>query len=257
MFEYFFQLIGVEPHIFLLLIAGSAFAGFVDSICGGGGLISIPVLLMGGFTPVQAIAANKLQGTLGALASTQYYLKKGVIDIHVLCKIAGGAAVGGLLGTIAANVIGNHFMGKIMPMMLIAMAVYFAVSPDVSDQECKPRLGLFVMAATLIPLIGFYDGFFGPGAGTFYLISLISIAGFAITKAMAYSRILNLVSNAASLILFIALGKMVWGAGVAMSLGEVVGVYAGSHLVHKHGARLVRPLVVIACVAMAIKFIMQ
>ena len=252
-FEHFFQLLGVGPYTALFLVAGSAVAGFIDSLCGGGGLISIPVLLMGGFTPAQAIAANKLQGTLGAVASTHYYFGKGVLDIGVLCKIGGGAAVGGLLGTIAVNRIGNHFMAKIMPVMLIAMAVYFAFSSGVGDKEHKPRMALSAVAASLIPLIGFYDGFFGPGAGTFYLACLISVAGFAVTRAMAYSRILNLISNAASLILFVVLGKMVWGAGIAMSLGEVMGVYAGSRLVHKHGARLVRPLVVIACVVMAIK----
>jgi uncharacterized membrane protein YfcA len=253
MFAHIFHLAGIGLHTFLFLVAGSAVAGFIDSMCGGGGLISIPVLLMGGFNPAQAIAANKLQGTLGAITSTHYYLGKRVIDPRILRKIIPGAVIGGVLGTFAVNIAGNHFMTRILPVMLIAMAIYFAFSSKVNDQQREPRMALPVIGATLIPLIGFYDGFFGPGAGTFYLTCLISIAGFAVTQAMAYSRVLNLASNAASLLLFILMGKMVWGAGIAMSIGEVVGVYAGSHLVYEKGAKLVRPLVVVACIAMAIK----
>jgi uncharacterized protein len=256
MLEHILHLSGIGLHTFLFLVAGAAFAGFIDSICGGGGLISIPVLLMGGFTPAQSIAANKLQGTLGAIASTQYYLGKKVLEARVLGKIALGAGIGGLAGTLVVNVVDNRFMTMILPVMLIAMAIYFAFSSKVADRQSEPRLSLKTIGMTLVPLIGFYDGFFGPGAGTFYMTCLISIAGLAVTQAMAYSRVLNLISNAASLVMFVLMGKMVWGAGIAMSLGEVAGVYAGSHLVHRNGARLVRPLVVVACIAMAAKSIM-
>ncbi|KVD61670.1 TSUP family transporter [Burkholderia ubonensis] len=256
MIEHLVQWSGIGLHTFIFLVVGAACAGFIDSICGGGGLISIPVLLMGGFSPAQAIAANKLQGTLGAVASTQYYLGKKVIDARILRKLAIGAVGGGLLGTLVVNFVGNKFMTYILPVMLIAMAVYFAFSSKVSDVESEPRMALGTIGMTLVPLIGFYDGFFGPGAGTFYMTCLISVAGLAVTQAMAYSRVLNLISNATSLILFIVMGKMVWGAGIAMSIGEVAGVYAGSHLVHKNGVRLVKPLVVLACIAMAAKSIM-
>ncbi|CAH2809538.1 MAG: hypothetical protein CBARDCOR_6720, partial [uncultured Caballeronia sp.] len=179
--EHVLQLPGISLHTFLFLVIGAAFAGFIDSICGGG-LISIPVLLMGGFAPApQAIAANKLQGTLGAIASTQYYLGKKVIDTRVLSKVAIGAGIGGLAGTLVVNVVDNRFMTMILPVMLMAMAVYFAFSSKVTDMQSEPRLSLKAIGMTIILLIGFYDGFFGPGAGTFYMTCLISVAGLAVT----------------------------------------------------------------------------
>lgn len=253
MLEYLQELMGFGLPTLFFLMAGAGIAGFVDSICGGGGLISVPVLLMAGFNPAQAIAANKLQGTLGALTSTHYYFGKGIIKPAILQSLGFGAMLGGLLGTGFVYLIGNHFMEMLLPFMLVAIALYFAFSSQVGDQQQKSVLGLSTLACTVIPAIGFYDGFFGPSAGTFYMTALICLAGMAVTQAVAYSRVLNLISNAASLILFILLGKMVWAAGIAMSVGEVIGVYLGSHLVHKNGARLVRPLVVVACIAMLAK----
>jgi hypothetical protein len=240
----------------MILVVGAVIAGFIDSICGGGGLISIPVLLMAGFNPTQTIAANKLQGTLGALASTHYYLGKGIIKPKILQSLGLSAMLGGMLGTCFVYLVGNNFMEMLLPFMLIVMVFYFTFSQQVADHQKKSILGLSTLACTIIPAIGFYDGFFGPSAGTLYLTTLISLAGMAVTHAVAYSRVLNLISNATSLLLFILLGKMAWAAGIAMSVGEVIGVYLGSHLVHKNGARLVRPLVIVVCIGMLVKILL-
>ncbi|SDT27001.1 TSUP family transporter [Pseudomonas prosekii] len=252
---HFQEIVGISPYIVLFLIVGATAAGFIDSICGGGGLISVPVLLLAGFSPAQAIAANKLQGTLGGLASTHYYLNKNIIEWTVLRKMTIGSVIGGAFGTLIVNFVGNGFMETALPIMLVGMAFYFAFSPSVSDVGGKAIMPISMLGASVIPCIGIYDGFFGPGAGTFYLMALVSLGGMAMTQAVAYSRVLNLFSNAISLMIFIALGKMVWAAGLAMSLGEVIGVYLGSHLVHKNGVKLVKPLVVVACIGMAIKSI--
>lgn len=253
MLEYMQEFIGFGLPTLLFLVVGATVAGFIDAICGGGGLISVPVLLMAGFNPVQAISANKLQGTLGALASTHYYLGKGIINLAILRSLGLGAMLGGALGTCLVYFIGNCFLEFLLPFMLVTMALYFSFSRQVGDQQQESVLSLVALACSVIPVIGFYDGFFGPGAGTFYLTALISLAGMAVTQAVAYSRALNLISNATSLLLFILLGKMVWAAGFAMSVGEVIGVYLGSHLVHQKGSRLVRPLVVVACIAMSVR----
>lgn len=250
---HFHEMFGVSIYVVLFLIAGATVAGFIDSICGGGGLISVPILLLAGFTPAEAIAANKLQGTLGGLASTHYYLNKKIIEWAVLKKMTLGSLLGGALGTLMVYFVGNSFMETALPIMLVAMAFYFAFSPQVSDVGGKAVMPISMLGASVIPCIGLYDGFFGPGAGTFYLMALVSLGGMAMTHAVAYSRVLNLFSNAISLSIFILLGKMVWVAGFAMSIGEVAGVYLGSHLVQKNGTRLVKPLVVVACIGMAIK----
>lgn len=104
-------------------------------------------------------------------------------------------------------------METALPIMLVAMAFYFAFSPKVSDVGGKAVMPISMLGASVIPCIGLYDGFFGPGAGTFYLMALVSLGGMAMTHAVAYSRVLNLFSNAISLLIFIMLGKMVWVAG--------------------------------------------
>lgn len=247
------ELFGVGIDTLLFLIAGSTFAGFVDAICGGGGLISVPVLLTAGFSPAQAIAANKPQGAVGALASTHYYAGKKILDRSKLLVLLPPAMIGGALGTLVNIMLGNDFMSKILPILLILMALYFAFSKKVSDDEQPPKLAIGLFAATIVPLIAFYDGFFGPGAGTFYLLAVTSMLGMTVINGMAYSRVLNLASNLISLLLFICLGKMVWTAGIAMSIGETIGVYAGSHFVYRNGAKLVKPLVVVACLLMALR----
>lgn len=236
----------------IFLVIGAMIAGFVDSICGGGGLISIPVLLLSGLTPAQAIAANKLQGAFGALSSTHYYYKKNVLDWLSIKKIIPGAIVGGIVGTSLLNIISSNFLGKILPILLLIMATYFAFSKDVSDISRKAKFGILPLGLIVILPIGAYDGFFGPGAGSFYMMALIMCAGMSLTTSLAYSRVLNLASNITSLIIFISLGKVPWVAGIAMSVGEVIGVYAGSSLAHKRGTKLIKPLLIIACISMAI-----
>lgn len=249
------EILGLGLDIILFLIAGAMIAGFVDAVCGGGGLISVPVLLTAGFSPAQAIAANKLQGAVGALASTHYYAGKGILNPKDLLILLPPALIGGAVGTFTIAFLGNEFMSKILPIMLIVMALYFFLSKEVSDVERPPRLGIGLFSLTIVPLIAFYDGFFGPGAGTFYLLAVTSILGMTVVKGMAYSRVLNLASNLISLIVFICLGKMAWAAGITMAIGETIGVYLGSHFVYKNGAKLVKPLVVIACILMALKFL--
>ncbi|MHB0777580.1 TSUP family transporter [Halomonas sp. WWR20] len=251
------DLFGLSLGVILFLVIGAMVAGFIDSICGGGGLISIPVLMLGGLNPAQAIAANKLQGAFGALASTHYFYNKKILDWHTMKSMFLGAMAGGALGTLTLNFLGNALLEKILPFLLIAMAIYFMISRDVNDISQKAKISLPMLGCFVVPFVGFYDGFFGPGAGSFYMMALIALAGMSVTKALAYSRALNLTSNMVSLIIFIALGKMVWVAGVAMSIGEVVGVYMGSSLVHRKGVRLVKPLLVTACVCMAFTTYLQ
>nr|UOP04467.1 TSUP family transporter [Conchiformibius kuhniae] len=246
---------GLDLGVMAFLIVGAAVAGFIDALCGGGGLISIPVLLTAGFSPAQAIAANKLQGAVGALASTHYYAGKGVLDKRRLWALLPPALLGGGLGTLAIQFVGNRFMSYALPVMLILMAAYFAFSKQIKDEPRTAKMGVAAFSFTVVPLIGFYDGFFGTGAGTFYLAAVTMLLGMSLTAGMAYSRVLNLASNLVSLAIFIYLGKMVWLAGILMTVGEVAGVYLGSHLVYKNGAKLVKPLVVVACVAMALKYL--
>jgi uncharacterized membrane protein YfcA len=243
---------GISFGVVLFLLVGSFVAGFVDSICGGGGLISVPVLLLAGFSPAQSIAANKLQGAVGALASTHYYASKNVFDRRELMWLLPMALIGGAIGGVVVDFVDSGIMQKVLPLLLAAMAIYFAFSQAISNESRVKKVSLALLSLVIFA-IGLYDGFFGPGAGSFYLTAVAALFGMNVVKGMAYSRVLNLASNLSSLVVFIVLGKMVWAAGIAMSIGEAGGVYAGSHLVYKRGEKLVKPFLVVACLLMAIK----
>lgn len=176
-----FDIYGVSALIIIFLLLGSFLAGFVDSICGGGGLISVPVLLLAGFSPIQSIAANKLQGVVGALASTHYYANKNVFDKRYLIWLLPAALVGGSVGGFAVDFIDSETMTKILPFLLAGMAIYFAFSKAISNESKTKKVTLFVLALVILA-IGFYDGFFGPGAGSFYLTAVASLFGMNVVK---------------------------------------------------------------------------
>ncbi len=155
--------LGIDVVAFLLI--GSFVAGLIDAICGGGGLISIPVLLSAGFSPIQAIAANKLQGAAGSLTSAYYYLDKGLLDKKHLMALIPPSLLGGVAGTLMLNYLSADFLSKLLPVLLVVMALYFLFSKQLSDKQRLAKMSLFGFASVVVPLIAFYDGFFGAGAG--------------------------------------------------------------------------------------------
>ena len=248
--------IGFETIVTLGLVALGA--GFVDSIAGGGGLLTVPALLLAGFDPVTAIATNKLQGSFGTASATFSFARAGRIDWRAVLPDGrswrGSASMGGAL---AVRLMPASLLGGIVPILMIAMALYFALSPSVGDADAKSRIGPVAFTATLVPVVGFYDGFFGPGAGSFYMVGFVTLLGFGVVKALASTKALNLASNLGSLSLYIAAGLVVWPVGLVMGAASLTGAQIGSRLAIRMGARLIRPLIVIVCCAVAIRLLMD
>ncbi len=157
-------------EMLLLFFAAAALAGFIDSIAGGGGLIGIPVLLLSGLPPINALATNKVQGMAGSFTASMTMIKKGVVDFKKIWFAALMSFIGATLGTICVHYIDVSVLDILVPIVLIMIGLYFLLVPNIGDVEKKPRMQEKVFNTTVVPGIGFYDGIFGPGTGSFFFI---------------------------------------------------------------------------------------
>jgi uncharacterized membrane protein YfcA len=240
--------------LFLLFLA-AIFAGFVDSIAGGGGLITIPVLLIAGIPPLESIATNKLQSQFGSASATIAYARKGHVKLKEQLPMAVMAALGGAIGALLAAIVPAEFLTTAIPFLLVAIAIFFALKPNLGDLESHRRVTPFVFGLTAVPIVGLYDGVFGPGAGSFYMLGFVLLAGFGLLKATAHTKLINLGSNFGSFLVFAASGSVLWKIGLMMGVGQFIGAQIGSRLAMRNGAKIIKPLLVISCIALAAKLI--
>ena len=247
----------VATHLALLLILAAFVAGFVDSIAGGGGLIAMPMLLIAGASPLEALATNKLQGAFGAGTATVAYARAGHVRLKDQLGMAAISALAAAGGALVAKSLPVDALRIIMPVILVAVAAFFALKPGISDDTRAQRMAPGVFAFTAVPLIAAYDGFFGPGTGSFFMLAFVMLAGFGMLKAMAHTKLLNFASNIGSLAVFIPLGVMWWGVGIAMGLAQMAGATLGARMAMRVGARLIKPLIVVVSVAMALRLLWQ
>jgi len=238
----------------LALLAAAGFvSGFVDAIAGGGGLITLPALALAGLDPVAAVATNKLGAVFGSASSTLAFARAGKIDAPTMAGPAVAALIGSAFGALALPYAPRQMLADALPVVLIAVALYFAFAPPLDESLRRARIGPRLYALTLAPAIGFYDGVFGPGAGSFYMIALLTLAGCGLITAMAGARLANFGSNLGSLAIYAFGGHIVVAAGLAVGLGAFFGARLGAGSALKAGARLVRPLIVVVSVALALK----
>lgn len=246
----------ITPEILLLLALAAFAAGFIDAIAGGGGLITLPALLLAGLPPVEALATNKLQGTFGVASASHAYWRTGQLDAKALLPAFATTLAGSALGSLAVLSIDAKWLMTVMPLLLIAVALYFLMAPSVSSEpNRKPRMAINVLAPLLGFTIGAYDGFFGPGTGSFFMLGFVALGGLGLITATANTKLLNFASNIASLAVFAASGHVAYVAGLLMAVGQVLGAQLGARMALAHGARIIRPLVIAVALLVAMKLI--
>ena len=246
---------GLASETIAILCAVAGLAGCFDAIAGGGGLLTVPALLLAGLDPVSAIATNKVQGASGAVSSTWAFARAGRISWRIGVPTAAAAALAGVAGALSVRLLSRATLDALVPALLIAIAVYFAFSPRLRDDDAHARLPLRLFSLTLAPAIGFYDGVFGPGAGSFYMIAFVGLLGLGVISATAQTKLANAASNLGSLALYAATGAIVWPVGLAMAVFAFLGAQIGSRLAMRLGARLIRPMLVVISCAMAVKLL--
>ncbi len=247
----------VATHLALLLICAAFVAGFVDAIAGGGGLITVPVLVLAGASPLEALATNKLQGTSGAATAAVTYARAGHVRPTEQLGMAAVAAVAGMAGALTAQAVPAEVLRVIMPVVLVAVALFFAFKPGLTDAARAERMRPAVFTFTAVPLIAAYDGFFGPGTGSFLMLAFVMLAGFGVLKATAHTKMLNFASNLGSLAVFGFSGATWWAMGLAMAVAQIAGAALGARLAMRIGARLIKPLLVVTSTGLALRMLWQ
>lgn len=247
----------IATHLALLLILAAFVAGFVDSIAGGGGLITVPALLLAGANPLETLATNKLQGTFGAGTAMVTYARAGHVRLADQALMGLVSCTAGAAGALVAHLMPVSLLRAVMPVILIAVALFFALKPGLSDLDRVERIRPAVFTFTAVPMIAAYDGFFGPGTGSFFMLGFVLLAGFGVLKATAHTKLLNFASNIGSLLVFVPSGSIWWAVGIGMALAQVAGASLGARLAMRIGSRLIKPLLVVTSTGMALRLIWQ
>jgi len=247
----------VTLELVLLLVGVALLSGFVDAIAGGGGLITVPALMLVGASPVEALSTNKLQACFGTATAAATYARAGHVDVkrHLFMALISGCA--GACGALVAHMLPVALLQWVMPFILIAVVAFFGLRKGLDDQDRVARMRPAVFAFTMVPLIGAYDGFFGPGTGAFFMLAFVLLAGAGVLRATASTKVLNVASNLGSLLVFASLGGVWWGTGLAMAVGQIVGATLGARMAMRVGAGLIRPLLVVTSGAMALRLLWQ
>lgn len=245
----------MEFEIIASLTAVAFFAGFFDAIAGGGGLITLPALFLAGLDPVTALATNKFQASAGSVSATIAFARKGLMEWKAGRALAACAMAGGMLGATFVSYVDKNVLEASVPVLLILVASYFTFAPRLDDDKRKKRMTLFLFSFTVGPLIGLYDGVFGPGTGSFFMVGLTLLCGLSVMRAVSFTKLANASCNLGALIVFLATGSIFWPLALAMAVGSFTGAQLGARCAVRVGPRLVKPMIVIVCCALAIKLL--
>jgi len=243
----------ISPLLLPVLFLTGAVAGLIDAIAGGGGLITIPVLLGIGLPPQYALGTNKLQATFGSASAMAHFVRAGTVDLRDAAAGVFWTAVGAVLGSYTVQQIDPGFLKRCILFLLLLILCYTVFTPKLGAKEVRPRMtkGLFYACFGL--LLGFYDGFLGPGTGSFWVIAIMLGLGFDMRKGTGYTKLFNFVSNIVSLVVFIAGGHVLLWAGLVMGVGQAVGARIGARLVIKNGTGFIRPVFICSVLAVTAK----
>jgi hypothetical protein len=248
------EVIGLSLETLSFLFLAAAVAGFLDTLAGGGGLIALPALIISGIPPLSALGTNKLQGTVGTATASYVMLHTRRVQWPEVRFLMLSAFLGAMLGTIALQFMNTKILNFVIPAVLLLIAFYFLFSPQPRIEGGRPRLSEGIYRKLIVPIIGWYDGMFGPGTGSFFALAGVSLRGHGLIDATAAAKTLNFSTNIASLIIFLIAGKVVWVAGMIMMLGQFIGAWGGSHCLLRIQAKYLRFIVVAMCLGMLAKY---
>jgi len=241
----------------LFLLAASFFAGFIDSIAGGGGLIQLPALLIGlpKSDTAEVLGTNKLSSIFGTSTAAALYRKQIKPDPKVLLAMGLPALLGSAGGAMLASKIPTSSMRPMVLVLLIVVAVYTWFKPDLGKFENLrhlPRRRVQIAALAGV-IIGFYDGIFGPGTGSFLMLILVASLGYAFITASAIAKVVNVATNVGAIMVFGINGAVIWQIGIIMGVANISGAIIGARLAIKGGSTLVRKVFLLVTLALIVK----
>jgi len=238
----------------LLAIIGLA-AGFVDAIAGGGGLLTVPALLWAGLPPQAALGTNKLQSSFGTALAAMNYAHAGLLRWRELGPGIAITTLAAIAGSLVVSQLNAGFLQRVIPALLLAIAGYFWWKPELGADRRAPRMKTATFAWSFGIALGFYDGFFGPGAGSFWMVACVLLLGLDLGAATGHTKAMNLASNLGSLAVFLVARQVRFDVGAVMIAGQLIGAKLGSGMVIRRGARLVRPVFLAVVLVLAVRLL--
>jgi hypothetical protein len=245
----------VTPLELVFLCAAALCAGVVDAIAGGGGLLTLPSLLATGLPPHVALGTNKGQSVFGSCAALVRFARAGLVDGRLARVAFPAGLVGSLAGAALVLLVRPEVLKPLVLALLVAVAVFltFRRAPPPADRPVPSHERLWALGAAIAFGIGAYDGFFGPGTGTFLIVAFSTLLGHGMARASADAKVVNFASNLAAVALFALKGVVLWRVALPMAVAQFTGGWVGAHLAVKGGDRLVRRVVLVVVVALALK----
>ncbi len=244
----------IEILTFLFFVG--VVAGFLDTLVGGGGLLAVPALLLSGIPPIYVLGTNKFQGSMGTGIATFLLFRKEKLDWNSVKNLMFASFIGSIVGGVIIQFVDTQFLSFVIPIVLVFIAIYFIISPKpkstVSNSKPNKKFELFA-----VPVVGFYDGMFGPGAGSFFAMTGVMLKKLEIIQATILAKPLNFASNIAGFIVFFSFGHIAFLIGLLMMMGQMIGAFFGTHYLLKANPLIIRLLIVIISISMLIKYILS
>lgn len=241
----------IAPWQLPLLVLAAFAAGFVDAIAGGGGLITVPALLGVGLPGPVTLGTNKLQATFGSASAAWHYARAGLVQWRACVRGFCLTVAGAVAGTLLVQQLDDELLRRVIPLLLLAVAALMIARPRLGEREHAPRWRPLPFEVVFGLGLGGYDGFFGPGTGTFWTMAYMLGMGFTLTRATAHTKVMNFASNAASLTVFLLHGQALWLPGLLMGGAQLLGARLGAGMVVRRGTRLIRPVFLTVVVTLA------
>ncbi|MDY4415916.1 TSUP family transporter, partial [Selenomonas sp.] len=236
----------LSPDILAFLVVFGFCAAFIDAVVGGGGLISIPALLWVGLPPHFALGTNKAASTMGAVTSFVTFVRSGRVNGWLIRRLFPLSLIGSMVGVLAVRQVSPEILRPLVLAMLVLVLIYSVLKKDWGRENHFAGLTkkMLVLSGAVAFGFGFYDGFFGPGTGSFLLFAFL-LLGYDFLGAAANARALNFASNIAALCFFAAFGLVQWSYAVPMGVSMVFGAWCGAQMALSKGTGYVRPLFIV------------
>jgi len=239
--------IELSLSVALILLFAALAAGYIDTLVGGGGLITIPALMLAGLPPIYALGTNKLQAVAGSGTATVTLLARGKVKFHEVRLLMLLAFIGSLVGAVLVQFINPDVLNYVVPAVIFLIALYFTFSPKASLHASEAKVSSRMYASTAVPTVGFYDGMFGPGTGSFFVWAGVSLRGHGIVNSTMIAKTLNFATNIGALLVFVFFGKVAWKVGLMMMLGQALGARLGARSLSTINPNVLRYLVIVLC----------
>lgn len=240
----------------LLLALVGLVAGYVDGMAGGGGLMTVPVLLSVGIPPHFVLGTNKLAATMGVSQSARAFIRKKIFQPRLWLAAILAAVIGSLAGAVLVQFIHADFLAKLIPAVMIVVIIYVAFPKHPHRYQRKPDFKPKALpSAVLTGTVGFYDGFLGPGTGTILTALVMAVFKVELIQASGVAKFMNFLSNFAALITFIIMRHVIYSVGIIMGVTYMIGSHLGAHTAIRFGSRYIKPVFLLIAVVICVRLI--